>query len=191
MFNIPLWPVLALAVLAATAFYAYYTGPDTLIDRTLTFLAVSIGVIAAVATAVYEAVSVQDAHEANELDKKQKAFDLACRWNSQEMRDKRSSLREATQKLKNCTDNDRESVMQGYDLNISIVFGYFEEIGSAIHNELVDEDVLYDLLRNAIVRNTELLRWWINLKRDRSHKTLWERTTKLAAKWRDRIDDES
>lgn len=161
----------------------WYTGKEVNVDHLLTYVAVLAGVLATSFTAVYEAKSYQKVSDQVLLDKKQKAYDICEQWNSKDMREVRKDFRVVLDEMNGLKDDDLLALLKNYDLDISCIFGYFEQIALAIKNDLADEQVLYDQLKSAVVCNFD--RFGVYIKdRQVGQPCLYEHSDALADRWR-------
>lgn len=177
-----------IVVVVSTALYCWLNRPiDS--DKVLTFMAVLSGVMAAIFTAVYAAKGYQANKERVNLDRKQKAFDIASRWGSSDMKDTRKKFRQAIDKMGDVGGEDLIKELKKYDLELSNIFEFFEEIASAIDNDLADDKVLYDQLCSAVVNNFDRFGIWIS-QAQKTQSTAYCQGQSLALKWKAQMNEE-
>jgi len=154
-------------------------------DKILIFFVTNAAIFISFITAYYAYVNANFTYLKMEIDRKQCAFQIASRWNSPAMENSRAVLRKCKEEITDLAPNQVLTKLAQSDVQLSTVFGFFEEVSIAINHELADEDVLYDQIHSALTGYEKIFRDWIDAKRVEQPSVLCE-TSALAVKWRAR-----
>jgi|GEM_PF-6050943 len=190
---IPYWLFSLIWILVTTWSFCEYT--QATVESVLIFIGSQAIVVASVITAVYAMRNHRATNNQVDLDKKQKAFDIACRWS--ELKENRQGVHRARKELKGTSETDGISEKgmiakiksEEYRIDFFMVFGFFEQVAGSIANDLADEEVYYAQIRSAVVNHFEVWNFWIiELQKDQPY--VYCQAEALAAKWNSRMTQE-
>ena len=182
--------VVLIIVTLTSAFYTFLTCANwawvKYVDKFFTFFAVFLGVGATVQIAGYTVSAYRDNQARIKDARIIRTLAYNARWNMS-LKKARKSLRKCLKEIK------KEGVPEGqnlekfkkYDLDISMVFGFMEEVALGIQLGVLDEETA----KNSLIEIVKILRnkfgdWLLERRKEYKSDDIYSEFSKLAAKWK-------